>query len=676
MNRLTLAIIAVALVYPGVARADDDERLEEVQVTASRGGRPAGDISEAVTVVDGEAAGRGQIQLVTDALRSQTGVFVQQTTAGQGTAIVRGLKGSEVLHLVDGMRLNNALFRNAPNQYMALVDPFLIERVEVVRGPLSTLYGSDAMGGVLQVVTERPFLGGGDWRSEGRLLARYDSATLGRIGHAGFAAGAGSVGVGGSVSYQDHDDVRADGRRAQAPTDYLSRAASVFAHWRPENGHEWGFSAQFLEQPSTPRYDELVPGFGQTEPASDVFLFEPNSRLFLHAEHRSSGWAPWLDELEVHLGMQRMVDNRRTRDFGATDERREQNSSRMVGLTVRGTALPRGAHALTYGIDVYHDEVRSARQAVDIVDGGSRTVRSRFPDGSKIFNADLYVEDEITVSPDFDLSLGARLSRSEVDLAGDDTRPDTAIDNTDVTGSIGARYQLTDAITVMANVGRGFRAPNIFDLGTLGARPGNRFNIANPDLGPETVWTVDSGIRFANGNTQAELFVWYSDYQDKITSVSTGEIDGSGRDIVQSRNADTVTLRGAEAAVRHLLNDRFEVDVAVNYTWGETDPADRIPPLNGRAALRYSADRWWLESELAFAAEQDRLSARDVRDPRINPDGTAGWGTLNLRAGADLTSWLSVTGAVNNVADKAYREHGSGLDARGRSVTLTLDGRF
>lgn len=665
----------------GVAAAQETT-LEEVQVTATRVGGAAQPVSEAVTVVDGAALADAQIQVVTDALRGQSGVFVQQTTPGQGTAIVRGLKGSEVLHLVDGMRLNNALFRNAPNQYLALVDPFIAQRIEVVRGPLSTLYGSDAMGGAIQVLSDRPFLGGGDWEVQGRALARFDSRTLGNVAHASMSAGQGNWSFGGALSYQDHDDVRAADRRAQSPSGYRSEAASGYLSWRPREGQRNELSVQYLTQPSTPRHDELVAGFGQTEPASEIFEFAPNSRLFVHAEHHSSGWSRFADEISVHFGMQKMTDDRRTQDTGADAQRVEQNDSELWGLTLSAAALPSERHALTYGIDIYRDTVSSARQSISVADGSSQTVQSRFPDGSELNTLDVYVQDAMTLSPRVALTAGARVSRAEVRLSATEQTAAATIRNTDITGSLGLRADLNDNWTFLSNLGRGFRAPNIFDLGTLGARPGNRFNIANTSLGPETVWTIDSGLRFETAAGSVEAFVWYSDYQDQIASVSTGLLDDAGRDIVQSQNASSVILRGAEIAGEWQLAQHWRATFGVNYVWGETtltdeeEPADRIPPLDAQLTLRYERDLWWIDAQARVAARQDRLSSRDVRDSRINPNGTAGFGLLRLRGNYRFSDVLSATLALHNIGDRDYREHGSGIGGAGRAAALTIEGRF
>jgi len=191
-------------------------------------------------------------------------------------------------------------------------------------------------------------------------------------------------------------------------------------------------------------------------------------------------------------------------------------------------------------------------------------------------------------------------------------------------------------------------------------------------------------MKLAGERWEAEAFAFYSDYDDKITSVATGEITADGRTIVRSENANQVEIYGFETGARYRAGDRWEVYGVLNYVRGDEtysdgadEPADRIPPLNGKVGMVYTP---WLDMTVEpfflFAAEQDRLSSRDVGDPRIDPDGTPGWGTLNLdlrwHAGPELDLGLR----LENVLDKRYREHGSGLDAPGLGVSLWLSGRF
>ena len=205
----------------------------------------------------------------------------------------------------------------------------------------------------------------------------------------------------------------------------------------------------------------------------------------------------------------------------------------------------------------------------------------------------------------------------------------------------------------------------------------------NPDLKPESVWSYDIGIKSSSGRWEAEAFLWYSDYQDKISSRFTGEVTPEGRLVVRSDNLNEVELWGFESGLRYAADEAFEVYAVLNYTHGkesdggDTVPADRIPPLNGRVGLVYRPrEAIRLESYLDFAGKQDRLSPRDEADPRINPDGTAGWGTLNLLASWQATDRLELGLRLQNLGDKNYREHGSGIDAQGRNLGVWVNALF
>jgi len=200
-------------------RADDEsfddlyetDTLEHVQVTATRSNKRDIDISAAVTVIDEASVLELAPDVIAEMLRGQPGAFFQQTTPGQGIPIIRGLKGSQVLHLVDGMRLNNAFFRNAPNQYLGLVDPYATDRMEVVRGSQGTLYGADAMGGVVNILTPEPGFAGMHWQQESRLYGSYDSVDNGWILNARTRGGKQGWGFAGGATYQDHSSRKSGG---------------------------------------------------------------------------------------------------------------------------------------------------------------------------------------------------------------------------------------------------------------------------------------------------------------------------------------------------------------------------------------------------------------------------------------------------------------------------------
>jgi outer membrane receptor protein involved in Fe transport len=658
--------------------------METVVVTATRSEESILDVTEAVSAIGADDISRLAPELLAEMLRGVPGAFFQQTTPGQGIPIIRGLKGSQVLHLVDGMRLNNAFFRNAPNQYLGLVDAYATERTEIIRGSAPSLYGADAMGGVLQVLTSEPGFESTAWTGRGRFYGSFNSVDSSLVGRAEAAAGkAGHVWSGG-VTYQEHGDRRTGTGERISPSGYDVRAADLKWRFEPAPGSELMLAAQYVEQPSTPRIDELVPGFGQPFPSSERYEFMPNRRDFLHARYRLDRPATWFSHFEAHLARQIITDDRLTQDFGAVEVTRESNESRLDGLTLQfNTPWGAGnANELVWGLEFYADQVRSSRRRTDTEGGAERLVRSRFPDRSTMDSAAIFASNRWHWGR-FMLSAGLRYSWFEIYLPPSDEIDAVRLAPSDLTGDIHLNYEVRPGVHLVSNIGRGFRPPNIFDLGTLGTRPGNRFNVPNTALEPESVWSYDLGVKLSSGDWQAEAYVWHADYRDKISSRFTGEVTPQGRQVVRSDNLNSVSLHGFETGLNYRLNDHMELYAVVNYTRGDesdaglTVPADRIPPLNGRLGFVYFAgERLRVEPYLDFAGRQDRLSPRDEGDPRINPQGTAGWGTLNLLLSWRMNPALEIGLRLQNLADEAYREHGSGIDAPGRNLGAWFDVRF
>lgn len=680
--RVALALLA-GLAAPLADAAESSGLLEVILVTATRRPEPAFDVPVATNVLQSEDIRASTPQTVMDLLQGHTGTYVQQTTPGQGVVIVRGLKGSEVLQLVDGFRLNNAIFRNAPNQYIALVDSQMLAQMEVVRGPMSSLYGSDAMGGAVQMLSEEPGFTGDSWSSGGRLRTIYGSADDSTLSRAEAAAGRAGVALSGGATYQSVGDRRVGGGETLPYTSYSARAADFKLRTDVAAGHEVMASVQYSEQPRTPRYDELTPGFGQTQPGSAVFYFEPQRRDFAQLRWRgTAGTALW-DDAEAHVGRQQIVDDRRTRDYGSDNQDRERNTDTSWGLTFQAGKALSGGHYLTYGADYYDDTVDSSRVRTNLVTGEVTARTPRFPDGSTMHQYGVFAVDDWSLNERLDVIAGLRWGSMETRLPPSGDSVGARVDGDDWSGNLSVAYAVREDVRLVANLGRGFRAPNVFDLGAFGDRPGNRFNIPNPDLKSETVTTLDAGVKLGGGRLQGELIGYVSRYSDKITAVLTGDVTESGRLVVQNRNAASLELVGIEAGFRGWLRD--DVSWYATATWtrgnetveGTETPADRIPPIFGAAGLAWDArDDLSLEAYLMYAGSQDRYSPRDEIDPRIEPGGTPGWVTWNLRGAWRVSDAFSASVRLANLGDRRYREFGSGVDAPGFDCLVTLDYEF
>ena len=683
----TLLFAAMALHFSLAAYAEKSESsektLDAIQVTATRRAESTSDVPQSVTVVSEAELRKRTGQTNADLLHGDVGTFVQQTTPGQAVIIVRGLKGSEVLHMVDGFRLNNAFFRNAPNQYPALIDPLMIEQIEVVRGPSSVLYGSDAMGGVVQMLSPQTRYSKTGWEQSARLRTRYASADSSSISRVQYAGNNDRFSIQGGATYQDVNLLRIGGDGKVLPfTAYSSRFADAKIGFVAAEGHELIASLQYARQPKTPRFDELFPGFGQTNPTSAEFLFTPQERYFAQLKYLFDVETAAFDRGSISIGRQDIVDDRLNRDFGTLNRDIEQNRSELLGLTAQFEKTL-GAHYLTYGFERYDDEVSSSRRRVNIATWVLSARPSRYPDGSTMVSSGIFIADDWILSDQLDVSAGLSYSRIEIELPPVINAIGVKLDPNKVTGNLGFNFALAEGLRLVGNYGRAFRAPNVFDLGTFGTRPGNRFNIPNADLKPETVDSVDIGLKLQQGPWLGELIAFKSRYQDKITSVETGARTASGQIIVQSQNATRLDLHGIEAGVKFITEGPWSAYASATLTRGteklgiaEYD-ADRIPPLFGKIGADYRlTEAWTLSAYSFFAARQDRLSPRDLTDPRINPAGTAGYATTNIAATWNVREQLDLRLSAENLADRKYREHGTGLDEAGRSFGVGIDWRF
>jgi outer membrane receptor protein involved in Fe transport len=648
-------------------------------------------------------------------LRGESGVYFQQTGPGQGMAIVRGLKGSSVLHLVDGFRLNNAFFRAAPSQYIALLDAWNIDQLEVVRGPNSTLYGSDAMGGVIHVRTPEVRFQGEALQTAGEAKLHYASADEAQVGRVRLSVGNQKFSVTGGYTLASFGDRQiggigqsADGQgnirfgESVGPGDYLSRAYDFKALWAVTPGDELSVSAQYFTVPELFRYNEMVPG-SNPPPASRILAIYDNNRAFYQLTWKRSAPLSFMDSLEVHLGRQVINDNRF--DNPSANPSRfdvENNRSTLDGLTLAAQSTLHPAHRLSYGIEWYQDRVNSAkmrsgnRGASFTSSSASTSFKSRFPNGASTNNYGLYVADAWAFAPSWLGHLGGRLNYTRTSLPAAPTSDRATageVENTDYSAQLGLRYALSPTLAWTGNLGRGYRAPNIFDLALVGDRGGNpaRPFVANTSLKPESLISVDTGLKFRSGKAAGEFSVFYFDYQDQISTdnptrvVPEGEMgctDAGGCYLAE--NLPNAIYYGFEGSIRYPLLASLSARAMLNYTWaektladGSKEPGNRIPPLNGEVALQWQAlPKVTVEPSVWFNDSQHRLDSLDQTDARITKGGTPGFAVVNLAASWQATPeiWLRLSG--ENLLDKSYREHASGIDGRGRGVSLTASARL
>ncbi len=655
---------------------DQVETLSPLQVTASKTATATNDSASAVSVVTRDEIKNKPNTLLPDLLRQESGVYIQQTTPGQAVPIIRGLKGSGNVHLVDGMRLNTAFFRNAPNQYLALVDSFMTSQIEVVRGPSSVLYGGDALGGVVNVLTHTPEFYSSEWAINGQLYSSWDSADEKWISHVGADFGNNKIASTFGLSYQDIGQRETGAGQTIPSTAYTSRSFNNKWVFNTSDMTHWVFDIQYTHQPATPRVDNLVAGFGETEPESLVYLFRPNERQFAHLKYTSASPTRWYDMANYHLAFQKITDNRYSQPLSGDRTDTEQNHSDLLTFQVDWNKAVSDTSLLVYGFETYLDTISSDRQRVTS-DGVDVPRDPRYPDQSSMRQVAIFA-DWHQYMGDHEFTTGLRFSDYDIDLNSPNISDDQ-LNLTDLTWHASWLYKLNDNDRVFINIGRGFRPPNIFDLGQVGERSGNRFNVINPNLEPESVISFDLGFKHAGNGWQAELVAFVARYQDVITSVETGEITADGLAVVQSQNINEVDTYGIEGELNYYFDNGGHLFANVTYTHGTEEtiegegPADRIPPTFGVVGYQQDLNEQWnVRSQIRFANTQDRLSTRDLTDPRINPFGTGGFVVYDTHFSWQQSINSQVRLGIENMFNKKYREHASGLDAPGRNYHVSF----
>jgi hypothetical protein len=302
----------------------------------------------------------------------------------------------------------------------------------------------------VQLVTRTPRFDPSESGYRGEVYAAYDTAELGRMLGATVDAGSSRIATSFSAEFLDTGDRRTGGSDRVGPSGYQSRAARWVLAGRPDDERSWLFDVHYLEQPETPRIDELVPGFGQTEPSSSEFLFKPNRRVFVHGKFGHEDGALGLD-WNVDLAWQRIDDDRVSRDFGATDRRFESNRSDLYGLVVSGSRVA-DTGSWIVGAEAYRDEVASQRSDESLVDGQVTALTPRFPDGSEIERFAIFGNTERYVSVRNILSGGLRVSHENVSLPSTPVSAAASVRVTDTSGDVGWIFNATDRISCAERV--------------------------------------------------------------------------------------------------------------------------------------------------------------------------------------------------------------------------------
>ena len=659
-----ILLLSVTWITPfvGFGQKNNPDTLANVVVSASRQQISSLKTPYSVSVLQQKDIEKLASRATPDMLSNIPGVFIQKTNLGGGSAFVRGLTGNQTLLIIDGIRFNNSTFRYGPNQYLNNIDPSIISKIELLKGSGSVQYGSDALTGVVNFFTLQP-----EFTAQktfgGQLSARV--ATQGmelseQLKMTYSSENTGIVFVGANKQFGDI--VRGGGLGLQRPTGY--NEWDYFGKIRQQLSKTWVLEGliQTTQQTQVPVFHKIqLENFKINE--MDLQKYQ-RSYLKTIGQYKN----PIFKKIELSLSQQTSIEQRKLQKNGSTTLRAERDEITTLGILADIQSQFSTKWSAHSGIDYFNDQVNSTRQDINLTTNSIKPLRGLYPNNAGYQYQSVYSIHHLDLDA-WQIETGLRFHQNVASL------PDTTLGLTQVKSSalvysLGVARVISQGVSIYANTSSGFRAPNMDDLGSLGIVD-FRYELPAFDLKPEYSQNYEIGIKISKTKFFQELTIFQTELENLITRIKTSQFI-QGYPVYEKRNVDKAFLRGGEWSGRYELSNSVSAKANISYVYGQAvtlnEPMRRIPPLHGGFSLSYTRKNLFLNSELLFAAAQDRLSAGDKADNRMNPLGTPGWAIINVQANYLFNSHFSVSLQAQNLGDVDYRMHGSGINGVGRSL--------
>lgn len=680
-----------------------EDPLKDVEVyTPTRGPKKPLDLPYATERITG-ARVRNEAMAATlpEALLETPGVMVQQTGHGRGSPYLRGFTGFRTLMLVDGIRLNNSTFRDGPNQYWNTVDALAVDRLEILKGPASVLYGSDALGGTVNALMRGPQYGYGEGvKWGGGAYYRFGSAENAHLGRGEFSGSQEERwGVSLGLSGKTFGDV--EGGREVGRQPYTG-----YEQWDIDTKADYWFSPQTkltvafqrTQQEDVKRTHRTIYGLNWEGLTPGMELQHALDQLRALAYARFSHETAHGDRFHATLSWQRQDEfqlierDDRTRQHNGVDVN-------TIGLAAQGES-PSKFGTWTYGAEHYRDYVDSFQRNFSATGAlTSAGIQGPVGDDSIYDLFGLFVQNELALLERLHFIVGGRWTWAQAEarkVRDPQTLTQTSFEDDwmNVSGSGRLVWHPDEAKrwNLYTGASQGFRAPNLSDLTRFDIARSGELETAAFGLKPEDFLSVEVGAKTVQKNWEANAAYYYTFIDDFIVRTPTGATNAGAAEVTK-RNAGEGWLHGVELSARAYVGEGFSLFGSVAWQEGEVDsfptstaqsvraPISRLHPLTGLAGVRWDSLNLRLPvfAELfgILTARQDRLSPDDERDTqRIPPDSTPGWATLNARAGYDWKGKARLVAAIENLLDEDYRIHGSGYNQAGRNFKLSVEYRF
>ncbi len=694
--------------------------IDEVVVSANKWEQKAKEIPIKVVRIQTDAIQQSTAQTTADLLKSSNQVFIQKSQMGGGSPMIRGFAANRVLLVLDGVRLNNAIYRSGNLQNVINIDPNSLEETEVILGPGSVIYGSDAIGGVMDFHTIKP-----KFSTSEKLYTflnyknRFASASSETTNHADYNIGGERLSFAGSLSYSKFGDLKMGGHGYDSylrpnyvihkegkdkivensnPEKQLYSGYNQFnsvqkVRYKVSENTDLSYGFHYTISSDIPRYDRLI----QTKKGKLKYAewYYGPQKLQVHTlnlQNRTIN--KFYDSFRVIAGYQHYEESRNDRKLHQTELRSRTEKLDIFTLNIDAEKRFNDNVQFFYGAEYTHDKVGSTGFKKNIKEHTKKDIASRYPDNSIQWSMAFYGDLKWKFTDNWTLNTGMRYSHSWITAELDRKYYVFPFDNLDmntgaVNGCIGVSHETSNDWLFKLNATTGFRAPNIDDVAKVFDSEPGKVVVPNKNLKSEYIYSLELNIsKKIEDNFYFDFNMFYSYLDNAMTRadyIFNGQdsilYDGEMSQVQAIVNCDNAKVWGMSILAMTKLTDKLMLKGQVNYTKGEykdSSPVRHVPPTFGTLELNYKTKR--IESKLSAEyngeisyknlAESERSKAYLYpKDNDGNPYSPE-WVTLNWYNNINITRYLALNFAIENILDKRYRPYSSGICAPGRNFIV------
>ncbi len=707
---------------------NDTTSLEEIVISANKVPEKKSVIAQQISIIKKEYITAQSPLNSADLLQSTGAVFVQKSQQGGGSPVLRGFEASRILLVIDGVRMNNLIYRAGHLQNVITLDHNVLDRIEILNGPGSTVYGSDALGGVLHFRTKSPSFSqdektlisgsvsssfhsvnqginmNGILQVGGRKWASISSVTLTRFGDLKMGGSKNPFNdlgyFGERLKYADRidgKDVLVDNKNklVQKFSGYDQIDILQKVLFKQNNKLSHGLNIQYSNSTNIPRYDRLtdVKGTGLN---SAEWYYGPQKRLFImYNLHQTMDG--FFEAFDVTGSYQKIQESRHNRNFGSSKLNHRVEDVEVAGLQF--SALHKSEkNEIRSGADIYWNGLTSTAFQENINTGETSPLDTRYPDGNNNqINAALYATHTLRINKHFTLNDGIRLgfnslkstfnNKSFFPFPFDEIKQNNAI----YSGNLGLIFSSNGLRLAYLSI-IGFRTPNVDDLAKVFESVPGRVIVPNPDLKPETTINNELNLGYANKTWSIENVIYYTSLTNFI-SLAPGTFDGqpaiiyndSLSQVFSSVNRAKGYIYGFNSSIRKQFGRNWSVYGNAIYTYGRSknegkvSPLDHIPPLITKVGVEANYTKWDAAFYIIGNGKKriaDYSPSGEDNAQYAPPSGMPAWVTYNIRGGFHVVKMMRIQIGVENILDTQFRYFASGINAPGRNFWASIRFNF